>query len=74
MALSFKIWYLDAAKFPITIATIAENVEILEKPLSSDRSDNDLWDRKSSFSAIVTIAELFSSDRSDHTKCMETRL
>ena len=56
------------------IATITENVEMLEKPLSSDRSDNNLWDTKSSFSAIVTIAELFSSDRSDHTKCMESRL
>ena len=40
-ALSCKIWYLHAAKFPIMIATIAENVEIIEKPLSTDGSDND---------------------------------
>ena len=32
---------IHAAKFPIMIATIGENVEIIEKPLSSDRSDND---------------------------------
>ena len=68
------MWYSDGAKFPIMIATSTENVEILAKPLSSDRSDNDPWDTKSSFSAIVTIAEQFSSDRSDHTKCMESRL
>ena len=53
------------------------------KPLSSDRSDNNRWDVKSSFSAIVVAAiagewflcdrwTFFLSDHSDRSDHMET--
>ena len=66
-----------------TIAAIAEKmftrtiVAIIWKPLSSDRSDNDRWDRLQ-ISAIVAIAAIIwkplSSHRSDHSDHMETSL
>ena len=53
-----------------TIAVIAEKKvqrsQRSEPPLSCDRSENDLWDRKSSISAIVVAAiagEWFPYDR-----------
>ena len=60
---------------PPTIAVIAamaekKNSAIMWKPLSSDLSDNDRWDRTFYISAIVVaaIAEFFFlSDRSDHS-------
>ena len=56
------------------IAAIAEKKKVqrsqrsYQKPLSSDRSDNNPWDRKSSISAIVVAAiagEWFPYDRCD---------
>ena len=59
-------------------------VAIIWKLLSSDRSDNDRWDRNISISAIATIAgKWFPYDRcdrwtffflSDRSENMETRL
>ena len=65
-------------------SAIAAIIAIIWKLLSSDRSDNDRWDRNISISAIATIAgKWFPYDRcdrwtffflSDRSENMETRL